>query len=184
MMGQLRRVLTIDPDHGAASFGKRRLKPSIKEVIMHAPLLVSSLCQRKVVTAQDNITVKDAAELMRRHHVGSVVITQGAINKPIGILTDRDIAIVAVARDFDPLTMPISQIMSTQLHTIAATQPAISALKAMRKHGVRRLPVTGEFDELVGIISLDDLLNAYGAELALFAQAMRREQDVEQRVRV
>lgn len=151
---------------------------------MHAPLLVSNLCQRNVVTARDDITVKDAAELMRRHHVGSVVITHGTLGKPVGILTDRDIAIVAVARDFDPLTLPISQVMTTQLHTIAATQPAISALKAMRRHGVRRLPVTGEFDDLVGIISLDDLLNAYGAELMLFAQAMRRERDVEQRVRV
>jgi CBS domain-containing protein len=151
---------------------------------MHAPLLVSNLCQRNVVTAQDCITVKDAAELMRRHHVGCVVITRGTLAKPVGILTDRDIAIVAVARDFDPITLPVANVMSTQLHTIAATQPAITALKTMRRHGVRRLPVTGEFDELVGIISLDDLLNAYGAELALFAQAMRREREVEQQVRV
>ena len=151
---------------------------------MHAPLLVSNLCQRNVVTAQDNITVKDAAELMRRHHVGSVVITRGSLAKPVGILTDRDIAIVAVARDFDPITLPAAEVMSTQLHTIGASQPAIAALKAMRRHGVRRLPVTGEFDELVGIISLDDLLNAYGAELMLFAQTMRREHDVAQRVRV
>jgi CBS domain-containing protein len=151
---------------------------------MHAPLLVSNLCQRNVVTAQDCITVKDAAELMRRHHVGCVVITRGTLAKPVGIVTDRDIAIVAVARDFDPITLPVANVMSTQLHTIAATQPAITALKAMRRHGVRRLPVTGEFDELVGIISLDDLLDAYGAELALFAQAMRREHEVEQRIRV
>jgi len=151
---------------------------------MHAPLLVANLCQRNVVTAQESITVKDAAELMRKHHVGSVVITQGTLNKPVGILTDRDIAIVAVARDFDPITMPVAQVMSTQLHTIAASQPAISALKAMRKHGVRRLPVTGEFDELVGIIALDDLLNAYSAELTLFAQSMRRERDLERRVRI
>lgn len=151
---------------------------------MHAPLLVSSLCQRKVITAQDNICVKDAAELMRRNHVGCLVITSGNLVKPIGILTDRDIAIVAVARDFDPLTMLVSQAMTAPVHTISASQPAISALQAMRRHGVRRLPVTGEFDELVGIISIDDLLNAYGAELAMFAQAMRRERQVEQRVKV
>ena len=151
---------------------------------MHAPLLVSDLCQRNVVTAQDNVTVKDAAELMRRHHVGCIVVTRGTLTKPVGILTDRDIAIGAVARDFDPLTLPIGEVMSTQLHTVAATQPAISALRTMRRHGIRRLPVIGEFDELVGIISLDDLLDAYGAELALFAQTMRREREVEQRVRV
>jgi len=151
---------------------------------MHAPLLVSSLCQRNVITAQDNISVKDAAELMRRHHVGSVVITRGNLSKPVGIVTDRDIAIVAVARDFDPLTLPAADIMTSPVHTISATQPAISALQAMRRFGVRRLPVTGEFDELVGIISLDDLVDAYAAELALFAQALRRERKIEQQVRV
>lgn len=151
---------------------------------MHAPLLVASLCQRRVVTAQDNISVKDAAELMREHHVGSVVIVRGNLNRPVGIVTDRDIAIVAVARDFDPLTLPVADIMTTQLHTIGASQPAISALQAMRRHGVRRLPVTGEFDELVGIISLDDLLNVYGSELAMFSQALRRERHIEQQVRV
>ena len=76
------------------------------------------------------------------------------------------------------------RLSSSSGSSVGATQPAISALKAMRRHRVRRLPVTGEFDELVGIIALDDLLDAYGAELALFAQAMRRERDVEQRVRV
>jgi CBS domain-containing protein len=54
----------------------------------------------------------------------------------------------------------------------------------MRRHGVRRLPVTGEFDELAGILSLDDLLTAYAADLGLFAQALRHERQLEQRVRV
>ena len=151
---------------------------------MHAPLSVAHLCQRNVVTASEDISLKQAAELMRKHHVGCLVVTGGARAKVCGILTDRDIAIVAVARDFDPLTLRVADVMTAPVHTVSASQPAIMALQAMRRHGVRRMPVTGEFDELVGILALDDLLNAYATELALFAQAMRHEHQQEVRTKV
>lgn len=151
---------------------------------MHAPLSVAHLCQRHVVTATEDLPLKQAAELMRKEHVGCLVVTCGARAKVCGILTDRDIAIVAVARDFDPQTLRVADVMTAPVHTVSATQPAITALQAMRRHGVRRMPVTGEFDELVGILALDDLLNAYAAELALFAQAIRHEQQQEQRIKV
>lgn len=147
---------------------------------MHAPLLVASLCQRNVITTHEDRSLREAAELMRKHHVGCVVVIGGNLNKVVGILTDRDIAIVAVARDFDPQTLRVGDVMATPVHTISATQPAISALQMMRRHGVRRLPVTGELGELAGVLSLDDLLDTYAAELAMLAQAIRRERKVEQ----
>lgn len=151
---------------------------------MHAPQLVAHLCQRDVITAPEDMSLKDAAGLMRKHHVGALVVVRGNLPKVAGILTDRDIAIVAVARDFDPLTLRVADAMTSPVHTISASSPAISALQAMRRHGVRRLPVTGEFDELAGILSFDDLLAAYASDLAMFAQALRQERQVEQRVKV
>jgi CBS domain-containing protein len=151
---------------------------------MHAPQLVAHLCRHDVVTTTEEMTLKDAAGLMRKHHVGCLVVVRGTLPRVAGILTDRDIAIVAVARDFDPMTLRVADAMTSPVHTISASSPAISALQAMRRHGVRRLPVTGEFDELAGILSLDDLLTAYAADLGLFAQALRHERQLEQRVRV
>lgn len=151
---------------------------------MHAPLSVASLCQRNVVTIHEERSLREAAELMRKHHVGCLVVTSGTPAKVAGILTDRDIAIVAVARDFDPQTLRVADVMQAPAHTISAAQPAFSALQMMRRHGVRRLPVTGEFGELAGLLSLDDLLDTYAAELAMFAQAIRRERKEEQRVMV
>ena len=151
---------------------------------MHAPLSVASLCQRNVVTIHEERSLREAAELMRKHHVGCLVVTSGTPAKVAGILTDRDIAIVAVARDFDPQTLRVVDVMQAPAHTISAAQPAFSALQMMRRHGVRRLPVTGEFGELAGLLSLDDLLDTYAAEMAMFAQAIRRERKEEQRVMV
>ena len=89
-----------------------------------------------------------------------------------------------ISRDFDPHSLRVADVMHTPVHTIDASQPAIEALLAMRRHGVRRLPVTGEFGELAGIVSLDDLLEAYASDLSLFAHAIRRERRLEQRVMV
>lgn len=150
---------------------------------MQASLTVAHLCQRTVVTVQEHISVKDAAELMRKNHIGCLVVVRGERPTVVGLLTDRDITIVAVARDFDPLTLRVGDVMTTQVHTVSAATPTLSALQTMRRHGVRRLPVVGDFDDLVGILTLDDLLNAYAAELALFAQAMQRGRQTEARVR-
>jgi CBS domain-containing protein len=74
--------------------------------------------------------------------------------------------------------------MSTPAHTVSAAGSPLAALQAMRRHGVRRLPVTGEFGELVGIVALDDLLRSFAGELALFAQTIGRERAIEERVKV
>lgn len=153
---------------------------------MHEKMNIGEICNREVVFATEDMSVKEAAELMRDQHVGSlVVIRQADLGRVVvGMVTDRDIAIVAVARDFDPQTLRVADVMQAPAHTISAAQPAFSALQMMRRHGVRRLPVTGEFGELAGLLSLDDLLDTYAAEMAMFAQAIRRERKEEQRVMV
>jgi len=151
---------------------------------MHTPFLVANLCQRNVVTVTEDTPLKEAANLMRKHHVGCLVVVRGNLPGVAGILTDRDIAIVAVARDFDPQTLRVAEVMTEQVHTVSAGSPALSALLAMRRHGVRRLPVLGEFGELAGILAFDDLLNAYATEIASFAAALKQERSIEERVRV
>ena len=151
---------------------------------MHIPLLVATLCQRNVVTVCEDVSIKEAAGLMRKHHVGCLVVVRGEPARPAGMLTDRDIAIVAVARDFDPQTLRVADVMTEPAHSIGASAPALTALQAMRRHGVRRLPVTGEVGELTGIVAMDDLLGAFADELLMFAQALKHERAVEQQVKV
>jgi CBS domain-containing protein len=109
----------------------------------------------EVVTASPEATVREAAGLMRERNVGCVVLVD-ADDRPVGLLTDRDLAITVVADARDP----------DEAATVLASSPVVSAsvemdveevAALMVRHGVRRLPVL-DGDRLAGIITLDDLV--------------------------
>lgn len=146
---------------------------------------VGEVCNRVVVFATEDMSLKEAAQLMRDQHVGSLVVVREAAagRIAVGMLTDRDIAIVAMARDFDPQTLRVADVMSTELVTARPEDSISDVLAAMRQHGVRRVPVTGRDDVLVGIVTLDDLLEIMAEEMQDFVQAIISEQKREARVR-
>lgn len=144
------------------------------------------ICNRVVVYATDEMSLKDAAALMRSAHVGSLVVVREAEAGRIvtGMLTDRDIAIVAMARAFDPQTLRVADIMSTDLVTARAEDSVNDVLATMRAKGVRRVPVTTDQGVLVGILTLDDLLEIVAEEMRGFVLALESAQKHEKRVRV
>jgi CBS domain-containing protein len=91
---------------------------------------------------------------MGRHGVGSLLVVSGG--ELSGIVTDRDIVIRGVSTG-QPLTTPVSTIMSEQPTVIQGSADIFEAVKALREAGVRRLPVLEE-GEVAGIITLDDLI--------------------------
>lgn len=146
---------------------------------------IGAICNRVVVFATEDMSLKEAAQLMRDQHVGSLVVVREAAagRVVVGMLTDRDIVIVAMARDFDPQTLRVADIMSTELITARPEDAISDVLAAMRRHGVRRVPVTGDDDVLIGIVTLDDLLEIMAEEMQGFVQAIISEQKREARVR-
>ncbi|GGJ99016.1 oxidoreductase [Pilimelia anulata] len=114
---------------------------------------------RDVMTADPiclapDATLTEAARYMRDSDIGDVlVVDQGKLR---GIVTDRDITVRAVADGLDPKSARISQIASGPIHSISAQDPINEAVSLMRKHALRRLPVT-EGDRPVGIVSIGDL---------------------------
>jgi CBS domain-containing protein len=144
------------------------------------------ICNRAVVFATEELSLKEAAALMRDEHVGSLVVVRetdiGRI--VIGMLTDRDIAIVAMAREFDPQTLRVGDIMNTDLVTAREEDSVNDVLSMMRSHGVRRMPVTSENGVLIGIVTLDDLLDILAEEMRGFVLAIESAQKHERRVRV
>lgn len=153
---------------------------------MREKLNVGAACTRSVVFATEEMPLKEAAGLMRKHHVGSLVVVRSspAGKIVIGMLTDRDIAIVAVARDFDPQTLTVGQVMSNGAVTVTEHELLYGALEVMRASGVRRLPVVNAEGVLVGLIALDDVLEVLVEELGMFVQAMHTEARHEQNIRV
>jgi CBS domain-containing protein len=124
---------------------------------------------------------------MRDQHVGYVVVVEPHIMEqsevPVGVLTDRDIVVAIVARDVDVRTLSVADVMTRDPLTIAESEPVENTLRAMRRRGVRRVPVVGDRGQLVGVASLDDLLSVLAGELQDVAWSIEHEQQREQALR-
>ena len=146
---------------------------------------VREVCKPVVVFAYKGMALNEAARLMREHHVGSLVVVEerDAGKSPIGMLTDRDIAIAVVARDLDPRTLAVSEVMTTEVVSVRDDDSVLDALALMRRRGVRRVPVVTSAGLLVGIVTLDDLLRIVVAQLDDLVGAISGELAAETRER-
>lgn len=117
---------------------------------------VEEIMSRDVCTASDEQTAQEAAQLMSDKDIGSVIVTKsgnGAIN---GIVTDRDIAVRAIAQGAGPESCKLGEIASKELLTLAPKDTIDSAIEKMRSAHIRRLPVV-EDEKPVGMVALGDL---------------------------
>ncbi len=146
---------------------------------------VGELCNRNVVIARRAENALEAARLMRHYHVGDVVVVADAEDKkvPVGILTDRDIVIELVAEQVDPGSVSVGDIMSDRLLTVSENDELLATIEQMRNKGVRRAPVVDSAGELVGIITLDDMLDVPADALYNLVLLAGREQRREHKTR-
>jgi CBS domain-containing protein len=144
---------------------------------------IKNICQKNPVTVRRSDDLLKAAQLMREKHIGYLVVVEPDVadgpQRPIGVLTDRDIVITVVARETDPRSLRVEDIMTRQPVTASSADSIDKALQEMRRVGVRRLPVVGPRGELVGILSLDDVLEVLAGELQNVAGSIRNEQVIE-----
>jgi CBS domain-containing protein len=139
---------------------------------------VGDICVREVVTATRDTTVQEAALLMRENHVGDLLVLDSAKGNrtPVGIVTDRDIVVAIVALGLDPAVLTAGDIMGPELETAPEHQGVSETIYQMRRAGVRRIPVVTTQGYLVGIISIDDLIQLLAEEMTELAKLISREQ--------
>jgi signal-transduction protein with cAMP-binding, CBS, and nucleotidyltransferase domain len=130
---------------------------------------------RQPVTAGPTEPLSSVARRMRDENVGTVVIVES--QKPVGIITDRDLALALGAQGIAPQA-PVKNVMSCPVRTIPEGAGIFAATQCMRDLGVRRLALVDNEGRLVGIVSLDDLLRLLGRELHNLAEGIRREGEV------
>lgn len=118
---------------------------------------IGRLCSRVVATAGPSESVQTAAARMEEYGVGTLVVVEEG-RQPRGIVTDRDIVVRCVAQALDPTGTAISEIMSSPVRSGHEAMPLDEALESMEGLAARRLVVTGDDGELVGILALDDVL--------------------------
>ena len=143
---------------------------------------IGDVCIRDVVVATKDVTVQQAAVLMRRHHVGDlVVVVEGANGGkvPVGIVTDRDIVVSVVAPTLNAAVYTVGDLVARDLVTVAEDQGVFETVQQMRMTGVRRMPVVDRAGGLVGIISVDDLIQLLSDEMSELAKLIAREQALE-----
>jgi CBS domain-containing protein len=136
---------------------------------------VGEICSRIVVVAESSTPVQQAAKLMRDHHIGALVVTEGVAGarRPIGIVTDRDMVVEVVAADLDYRTLTVGDIMSERPAALKETAGLFETIAQMRNGGVRRLVVVDANEHLLGIVAMDDLIPILADELSVLSQAIR-----------
>jgi CBS domain-containing protein len=129
--------------------------------------------QKGVITVATDAPVREAAECMLMQGVGCVVVL-AEDGHPVGVVTDRDLAVRVVAAGREAGITPVSAVMTHPVVTASPSDPIERVVEVMQSHGVRRVPVIGE-KGVVGLVSLDDLLVALSGELRELGEAARRE---------
>lgn len=136
-------------------------------------MTIGKICQRDVDLADCHESARVAAERMEARNVGSLVVLDRE-ESPIGILTDRDLALRVVARGRNPDEVLVDDVMTPFPDTVQCDTPIENVLELMRVHGVRRLPVVESDEQLIGIVSLDDILLLLAQEFAQVRQLLEK----------
>jgi CBS domain-containing protein len=138
---------------------------------------VGKICTRMVAMATPVESVRAVAKRMGEYSAGTVVVVDEA-RRPIGILTDRDIALRCVASGESADALSVSTVMTTPVRTVSENAPIEDAVGTMKRLGVRRLPVTDATGTLAGLVALDDVLSLIAEESASIGSLLRKEEPV------
>jgi CBS domain-containing protein len=129
---------------------------------------VGEYCNREVIITDRDTTILEAAKLMRRNHVGALIVVdeQGGKNIPVGILTDRDIVVELLAAEIDLDSVSIGDAMSYELVTATERDDLMETVEKMRGWGIRRIPVVGADGSIVGILAADDMIELIAEQMS------------------
>lgn len=148
-------------------------------------MAIGAICNRDVVYVNREVTVQAACKLMRHYHVGCLVVVDEGDGKrvPVGVVTDRDVIMEVIAMDLDPTVITAGDIMPQKLVTVPENHGVLETIEMMRFKGVRRMPVVGMENQLIGIVTIDDLLEVLAEELKDIVSVVSREQSHERQAR-
>ena len=126
-----------------------------------------------VISVEAATSVRHAARRMVDEHVGTLIVTQEG--SPIGIVTDRDLALGVLRNGWDPDSTPILECTSTPLITIPAQAALDEASAHMAEHRVRRIARVDDDGNVIGVVSVDDIVAVLGKRWSQLARMIARE---------
>ena len=152
--------------------------------VMKNLMNIGTICSRETIIAEAVDSLLATARLMRKHHVGSLIIVNrenGGV-RPVGIITDRDIVVQAISEEIDLNSLTAGDIMSRNLLIARENDDLFEAFESMCMNGIRRMPVVDEEGLLAGILSVDDLLEVIVDEMKNLVHLFKHEQQREKQI--
>lgn len=146
---------------------------------------IGKVCNREVIVTDKGSNVLEAAKLMRQHHAGSLLVISKDSDgiRPVGIITDRDIVVEVLAEEVPLDKVAVEDLMIKSLVVANEDDDLFDAVQKMRVKAVRRIPVVDAKGLLVGIFTMDDLIELLHEELGNIVSLVSREQKMEQKQR-
>jgi len=128
---------------------------------------VGQHCSRNVAVVDTSADIVTAAKLMRAQHVGFLVVldARNAERIPVGVITDRDIVIQVYAKEVDPKTVKVGDVMTRDPIVASENADLTELVKQMQTSGIRRIPLVNAAGALTGVIALDDVIEWLAALL-------------------
>jgi len=120
-------------------------------------ICVRDIMTKSVICVDASVSANQAAKMMEDTGVGSIIVTEK--NTPVGIITDRDLAIKVAAHAY-PLDTTVKKIMSSPLFSITPGESVWMIAEFMAARGIRKLPVIDD-DKVVGIVTATDIVNRF-----------------------
>ena len=149
---------------------------------------LKNLCRREVVTVKPGTLVEEVTKIMEEKNIGSIIVSNDGTEwkelgirgaKEFGIVTDRDIALRVINNRLDPTKTPIERVMTKKnLLVLREDMGLYEALEQITKAAVRRFPVVDAEGNLQGIITIDDIIQLLGKEMADVAKVIENEAPV------
>jgi CBS domain-containing protein len=134
---------------------------------------IESLLGRPVCTLPPDALCREAAQLLRDEGVGCVVVSED--ERPLGVVTDRDLAVRVMAAGLDPDKTLLRQVMSREPVFLKDERGLDQLIATMRQERVRRVPVVDADGRLEGVVAFDDLVPLLSDQLGALAEAIRGE---------
>lgn len=142
---------------------------------------VNAICTRHPVTIDAKQPLSEAAKLMRKQHVGTLVVTclTPTGTEVYGIVTDRDLVIDAMSESGTNASLQVVDLAHTDLVIVEEHTELEDAISVMHEGGVRRLLVSDKDQRLCGLLSIDDVIQALAQQLSRVAETIRAGRDRE-----
>ena len=133
-----------------------------------------------LATIDESAPLIDAAKMMREKGVGDILIVRmsGREARPVGLITDRDIVVHAIACDLKPDEVTVADLLTRRPVMVDADADLAEITAAMKQHGVRRLLVTRDC-EIAGVVTLDNVIDAMAGMMNNLSETLTRQLDYE-----